>query len=211
MPPWGGREALLGTSPLAAGAPAGATVPFLLDMAPSVAARGKIRRALKRGERIPEGYALDAEGRPTTDPAKALQGVVLPVGGPKGSGLAVMMDVFAGVLSGAAYAGGVRDQYKDFSEPQNVGHFFVALKPDLFVPPDEYRTRMDILAERIHAAPRAEGFGEVLMPGEPEGRNELLRRRTGIPYADAELSDLRAEAQAAGVGFPELSREPLTV
>jgi LDH2 family malate/lactate/ureidoglycolate dehydrogenase len=208
MPPWGGREALLGTSPLAAGAPGG-TVPFVLDMAPSVAARGKIRRALKRGERIPEGYALDAEGRPTTDPAAALGGVVLPIGGAKGSGLAVMMDLFGGVLSGAAYAGEVRDQYKDFTQPQNVGHFFLAMKSDLFVSLDEYRVRMATLVQRIHDAPRAEGFTEVLMPGEPEGRKETARRRTGIPYAAADLSDLKREAKSLGVEVPRLSPVPL--
>jgi len=86
MPPWGARDALLGTSPFAAGAPAGARDPFLLDMSPAVAARGKIRRALRRGQTIPEGYALDAKGRSTTDPAAALDGVVLPIGGPEGLG-----------------------------------------------------------------------------------------------------------------------------
>src|SRR5918998_2573073 len=114
MPPWGGREALLGTSPFAAGAPGGREAPFVLDMSPAVAARGKIRRAERRGERIPEGYALDAEGRPTTDPVKALQGVVLPIGGPKGSGIAMLMDIFGGVISGASFGGDVGDQYKRF-------------------------------------------------------------------------------------------------
>ncbi len=199
MPPWGGREALIGTSPLAAGTPGG----FVLDMAPSVAARGKIRRALRRGQQIPFGYALDGEGRPTTDPAKALQGVVLPIGGPKGSGIAIMMDVFSGVLSGAAFGGDVRDQYKDYQRPQNVGHFFMAMKSDLFVPLDEYRARMETLIGRVHASPPAEGFTEVLMPGEPEARREAERRRTGIPYAAADLTDLAKEAQRAGLHLPE--------
>src|SRR5256885_6026571 len=105
MPPWGGREALLGTSPLAAGAPGGKLAPFVLDMSPAVAARGKIRIAAKRGEKIPPGSGRGANGRPTTDPAEALKGVVLPIGGPKGSGLAMLIDIFGGVLSGAAFAG----------------------------------------------------------------------------------------------------------
>ena len=105
MPPWGGRESFLGTSPMAAGAPGGRLGPFLLDMSPAVAARGKIRRAARRGERIPPGYALDAAGRPTTDPVAALQGVVLPIGAHKGSGLSMLMEVFCGVLSGAAFDG----------------------------------------------------------------------------------------------------------
>ena len=95
MPPWGGRAALLGTNPFAAGAPAGEQPPFLLDMSPAVAARGKIRRAERRGENIPLGYALDGEGRPTTDPKAALGGVVLPIGTYKGSGLAMLMDISA--------------------------------------------------------------------------------------------------------------------
>src|SRR5258707_10784269 len=131
MPPWGGRDALLGTSPLAAGAPGGKLAPFVLDMSTAVAARGKIRIAEKRGEQIPLGYALDTQGRPTTDPVEALKGVVLPLGGPKGSGLSMLMDIFGGVLSGAAFAGEVTDQYKVFDRPQNVGHFFLAMKPDL--------------------------------------------------------------------------------
>ena len=101
MPPWGGREALLGTSPFGAGAPGGERGPFILDMAPSVAARGKIRKALRLGQPIPADYALDADGRPTIDPARALEGVVLPMGGPKGSGLSMLMDILGGVISGA--------------------------------------------------------------------------------------------------------------
>src|SRR5918998_1645072 len=158
MPPWGGREGLLGTSPFAAGAPGGREGPFVLDMSPAVAARGKIRRAERRGEAIPEGYALDAEGRPTTDPTKALQGVVLPNGGPKGAGIAMLMDIFGGVISGAAFAGGVADQYKRFDVAQDVGHFFLAMKPDLFITAEEYRARMDHLVRTVHGCATAEGF-----------------------------------------------------
>lgn len=100
LPVFGGAEKLLGVSPIACGAPGGQEKPFILDMAPSVAARGKIYKAMRRGEKIPLDWALDAEGRPTDDPAAALQGVMLPMGGPKGSALAIMMDVFSGVLSG---------------------------------------------------------------------------------------------------------------
>jgi len=209
MPPWGGREALLGTSPLAAGAPAGeGKAAFLLDMSPAVAARGKIRRALKRGESIPPGYALDAEGRPTTDPERALQGVVLPIGGPKGSGLSMLMDIFGGVLSGAASGGDVGDQYKH-ARPQDVGHFFLALKPDLFVPLAQYRERMDALIARVRACPPAAGFTEVLIAGEPELRHEAQRRRCGIPYNRAEIADLQREAAAVGIAPPVVVDRPL--
>lgn len=199
MPPWGGREALLGTSPFAAGAPGGTLPPFVLDMAPSVAARGKIRRAERRGETISLGLALDKDGRPTTDPTAALAGVVLPIGGPKGSGLAMMMDIFAGVLTGAAFAGDVGDQQKVLDRPQNVGHLFLALKPDVFVSEADFRQRMDTLVTRVRGVPLAEGFDEILLPGEIEARETVRRQRSGIPYAPAEVSALDAEARTAGV------------
>jgi LDH2 family malate/lactate/ureidoglycolate dehydrogenase len=197
MPPWGGRKPLLGTNPFAAGAPG--NPPFLLDMSTAVAARGKIRRAERRGEPIPLGYALDADGRPTTDPAAALAGVVLPVGGYKGSGLSMLMDILGGVLSGAAYAGDVGDQYKVFDRPQDVGHFFLALRPDLFVSQAEYRTRMETLTQRVRGCAKADGFSEILLPGEPETRHEAERRRAGIPYGGAEIEALQQEARRAGV------------
>ena len=209
MPPWGARTALLGTNPFAAGVPAGKHAPFLLDMSPAVAARGKIRRAERRGEKIPLGYALDADGRPTTDPKAALAGVVLPIGGYKGSGLAMLMDIFGGVISGANFGGDVGDQYKAYDRPQDVGHFFLAMKPDLFVPADDYRRRMDTLIERVRAAPKAEGIDEVLVPGDPERRHEAERRKTGIPYSTGEVAGLRDEALKAGVEPLEVSPHPL--
>jgi LDH2 family malate/lactate/ureidoglycolate dehydrogenase len=209
MPPWGGREALLGTSPFAAAVPGGPRGAFVLDMAPSVAARGKIRRALKEGRSIPEGYALDAAGRPTTDPAAALEGVVLPIGGAKGSGLSMLMDILGGVLTGAAFAGTVGDQYKVFDRPQNVGHTLIAFRPDLFVDRAAFAARMDTLVERVKANPPAAGFDEILIPGEIEARKEEERLRTGIPYLAADIEPLLAEADAAGIEVPPLAPAPL--
>jgi len=209
MPPWGGREALLGTNPFAAGAPGGKLGPFLLDMSPAVAARGKIRRAERRGEKIPLGYALDAQGRPTTDPTAALAGVVLPIGGYKGSGLSMLMDIFGGVISGAGYAGNVGDQYKVYDRPQDVGHFFLALRPDLFVRDGAYRERMDTLVQRVRDCPKADGFDEILIPGEPEAREEEIRRREGIPYGASEVAALQREAASAGVDPLVLSNGPI--
>src|SRR5579871_2863763 len=144
MPPWGGREGLLGTSPIAVAAPAGKETPFDLDMSPAVAARGKIRRAARRGQSIPLGYALDAKGRQTTDPNVALDGgTVQPIGGPKGAALAMLMDVMSGVISGAAFGGEVRNHFEDYDAPQNVGHFIMAMKSDLFIGREEYLERMD--------------------------------------------------------------------
>jgi LDH2 family malate/lactate/ureidoglycolate dehydrogenase len=209
MPPWGGKDGLLGTNPFAAGAPSGREPPFLLDMSPAVAARGKIRRAERRGESIPLGYALDAQGKPTTDPKAALGGVVLPIGGYKGSGLSMLMDIFGGVISGAGFAGGVADQYKVYDRPQDVGHFFLAMRPNLFIPEEDYRARMDTLVERVRACPKAEGFDEILIPGEPETRLEAGHRRTGIPYAPGEIAVLQAEAAKANVAPLRVSTRPL--
>ncbi|KAK9318920.1 Malate/L-lactate dehydrogenase, partial [Lipomyces orientalis] len=133
MPPWGGKEPLFGTSPFAVGLPGGKRGDFILDMSPSVAARGKIRKAARRGEEIPEGYALDENGRPTTNAEAALRGVVLPIGGPKGSGLAMMMDIFGGLLTGAAFKGDVVDMNKNMNAAQNVGHWFLVFRPELFL------------------------------------------------------------------------------
>jgi LDH2 family malate/lactate/ureidoglycolate dehydrogenase len=209
MPPWGARNALLGTNPFAAGAPAGKHPPFLLDMSPAVAARGKIRRAERRGETIPLGYALDGEGRPTTDPKAALGAVVLPIGGHKGSGLAMLMDILGGVISGANYGGEVGDQYKVYDRPQDVGHFFLAMRPDLFVPEADYRHRMDTLIERVRSCPTTPGIDEVLVAGEPERRHEAERRRCGIPYSANEVAALQEEAARAGVAPLAVSTLPL--
>ena len=209
MPPWGGREGLLGTNPFAAGAPGGKLGPYLLDMSPAVAARGKIRKAERRGEKIPLGYALDGDGRPTTDPTAALGGVVLPIGGYKGSGLSMLMDIFGGVISGAGFAGSVGDQYKVFDRSQDVGHFFLAMRSDLFLPEADYRARMDTLIERVRACPKAEGFDEILIPGEPELREEQARRHTGIPYSASEVAVLQQEAARAGIAPLAVSKRPL--
>ena len=209
MPPWGGKDGLLGTNPFCVGVPGGKHGPFLLDMSPAVAARGKIRRAERRGETIPLGYALDKNGRPTTDPSAALGGVVLPIGGYKGSGLSMMMDIFGGVLSGAAFAGNVADQYKVYHRPQDVGHFFLAMRPNLFVTEDDFRARMDTLIERVRAVPKADGFSEILIAGEPEMRLEAKHRKSGIPYSPHDLAPLTAEAAQAGVQRLAVSDRPL--
>ena len=137
----------MGVSPIACGAP-GVEHDFILDMAPSVAARGKIYKAKRRGEKIPEDWALDKDGNRTDDPAAALEGVMLPMGGPKGSALSIMMDVFSGVLSGSAFAGHVTNPY-DPSKPADVGHFLIALKPDLFLSSEEFKERMEYLYNRV--------------------------------------------------------------
>ncbi|KAH8433833.1 Ldh family oxidoreductase [Aspergillus melleus] len=210
MPPFGGQETLLGISPFAAGAPSGSEVPYVLDMAPSVVAKGKIRKAARRGEPIPLGWALDANGNPTTDAEVALNGSMAPIGGPKGSGIAILMDVMSGVLTGAAFGGEVGDQYKDV-KPQNVGHCFVVLKPDVFMSTEDFKARMDVLVQRVHGVSPAPGFSEVLFPGEPEYRLGIQRQKEGIPYADAEKCMFADAAKQYGIDELVLSDTPLSI
>jgi LDH2 family malate/lactate/ureidoglycolate dehydrogenase len=201
---------LLGTNPFCMAAPAGKHRPIILDMSPAVAARGKIRRAERRGETIPLGYALDAQGRPTSDPKAALAGgVVLPIGEHKGSGIAMFMDIFGGVISGANFGGEVGDQYKAFDRAQDVGHFFLAMKPNLFVSEEDYRARIDTLIDRMKASPLADGSSEVLVPGEPEDRHEAYRRKAGIPYAASEVRALQDEAKRAGIQPLVVAERPI--
>ncbi|KAL9061499.1 MAG: hypothetical protein Q9162_000030 [Coniocarpon cinnabarinum] len=205
LPPYGGREKLLGVSPLAAGFPgttSGATgatgatksvKPFVLDMAPSVAARGKVIKALRRNESIPAGWALDRDGKPTTDPAAALEGTMLPIGGPKGSALSILMDVFSGVMTGAAFAGTVASPY-DPSRPADVGHFVVAMKPDLFVDRSELHERLGKLWTSVTESTRGSDVDRIWFPGEKEQETRERRLTCGIPLTQHEIDILNDEA-----------------
>lgn len=203
LAPYGARAVMLGTNPLAVAAPAGRYHPWSFDLAVSVASRGKIRGAAREGRAIPEGWALDADGAPTVDPHAALTGAVLPIAGAKGSGLAMMIDILGGVLSGAAFGGTIRDWNTDFEGPSNVGHFLMALKIEAFMPLAEFEARMETEIERLKALPTAQGFDEVNYPGERSGRTAEARRRDGIPLGPEVVDELRAEAGRCGVVFPD--------
>lgn len=209
MAAWGGRGRALGTNPITVAVPARARDPVVLDMSSSVVARGKIIEAAKRGESIPEGWALDTEGRPTTDARAAEDGVVLPFGGPKGSAIAIIVDILAGVLSGAAFGKLVGNLYSDFETPQNNGHFVAALDVSACMPPERFGARMEQLIAMLKETPPADGFDEILMPGEPEARAERERRRTGVPLPDNVIADLEAVAKRTGVAMPPLYTAPL--
>ncbi len=209
IPMWGGRTTFLGASPIAAGIPGGKYAPYVMDMAMTVIARGKIRLAAMKGEPIPEGLALDVDGHPTTDAAKAFEGVCLPFGGVKGSVLATLMDLMSGVLTGANFGGDVKSLYFDHSEPQNVGHLFFAIKPDLFMSLENFDARMDEFYERIKQLPKAAGVNEIMLPGEPEQRREEERLRTGLPITENVIKDLQAEADRKGLELPAYDNKPL--
>jgi LDH2 family malate/lactate/ureidoglycolate dehydrogenase len=204
LPAWGGKEKLMGVSPIACGAPGKENGnPFILDMAPSVAARGKVYKALRRGEKIPVGWALNKMGKATEDPKEALEGVMLPMAGPKGSALAVMMDVFSGVLSGSAFAGEVTGPY-DVRKEADVGHFLVAIKPDLFMDLEMFRERMEVLYRKVVWCERMEGVERIYFPGEKEQIVRREREGTGIPFVKDEIEALNLEAERVGSGTIEI-------
>ena len=196
FPPWGGRAPFFGTSPLAVAVPAGKQPAFVLDMAMSVSARGHVYMAAQAGSVIPSGLALDAEGLPTTDPNALINGgAMLPFGGVKGTALSMLMDILGGVLSGAAFAGQVGNPHSGFDRPQNVGHLFICFRPDLFMTREAFLSRMDELIVTMKAQPKAQGFDEILVPGERERRNEAERLVCGVPLARDVFESLHEEAR----------------
>lgn len=200
LPVFGGRTTFLGAAPFAAGMPGGYESPaYVLDMAMTKTARGKIRVAMINNEPIAEGLALDSDGNPTTDAKKAFEGVCLPFGGAKGAALAMLMDMTAGMYTGSNYAGDVSSLYYRFDEPQNLGHIMFIFRPDMFMSLDEYKKRMDVYYKRLKALPRAAGFDEILMPGEPEERKTAAARRDGILLSGNIQESLYLECRARGV------------
>ncbi len=199
MAPWGGSDPYIGTNPYTFGVPAGRHQPIILDMATSVVARGKIILAAGRDEPIPEGWAVDREGRPTTDAQEALDGSVLPFGGPKGSAISLMIDLMAGVLTGAGFGPRVGSLYDDFEAPQDVGAYFQLTDIGSFVPLEAFKDRVDLLIDEIKSVRPAPGVEEVLVPGEIEDRNERRRLETGIPLGAETLDELDEAGRACGV------------
>ncbi len=167
--PHGAKKTLFCTNPICFACPTGTKVPFVLDTSISMINRGKIRRAAKLGEKIPLGVALDKNGKPTTDPKKALEGLQLPIAGFRGSGLAWMVDILSGVITGAAHGGKVRDPFDDFRGPQNVGHLFLAIKPNIFIGKN-YIKRIKENIRIIKKLPRAKGFSAISYPGENKAK-----------------------------------------
>jgi len=194
--PWGGSDARLGNSPLGFGVPNPGGRPFLLDMAMSVVARAKIRNALKAGQAIPDTWATDRDGRPTADPRAALDGFLLPIGGHKGYGLALLVDLFAGLLSGAAYLNHVKSWVDAPDEPQNLGHFFILIDTARLGSPQWLGERMRDFAAILHDSPPVDPARPVIVPGEIELDKFERQRREGIAVDEATLALLRGHAGA---------------
>lgn len=187
--PWGGGDARLGNSPLGFGVPNPGGRPFLLDMAMSVVARAKIRAALKRGEAIPDTWATDSRGVPTTDPRAALDGFLMPIGGHKGYGLALMVDLFAGLLSNAAYLTHVKSWVDAPDEPQNLGHFFILIDTRRLGSTAWLARRMNDFAAILHGSPAVDAERPVIVPGEIE-LDRLERHRAHGITLDADTMAL---------------------
>ncbi len=192
MVPWGGAEGMLGNNPFAVAMPGGEAGPVTLDMACSVAARGKIIVAAKEGRSIPADWAVGPDGEATTDAARALEGFVQPVGGPKGYALTLVMGLLSTMLSGAAFGSEVTHMYDDMVHPQNIGHLMGVLPVDLFEDLSTYRARMDKAAADIKGVRRAPGVAEVYLPGERERITMKYHRAHGIPLGVGVLAELRA-------------------
>jgi LDH2 family malate/lactate/ureidoglycolate dehydrogenase len=202
MVPWGGAEAMLGNNPFAIALPRRGGPPIVLDMACSVAARGKIMIAAKEGRAIPDGWAVGPDGVPTTDPVTALAGFVSPLGGAKGYALTLTVGLLSTMLSGAAFGSEVTDLYEVFDRPQNVGHLHGVIPVGTFVDPDVYAARIDKAVRDVTGVRRSPGVERIFLPGEREALTKASRRQHGIPVPVEVAKDLAAVGEANGIRLP---------
>jgi LDH2 family malate/lactate/ureidoglycolate dehydrogenase len=202
LPPFGGTTPTLATNPFAAAFPSAEREPIVLDMATSVVAGGKLRLAAKKGTPIPPDWALDRHGAPTTDPSEAIfHGFLQWAGGYKGFGLATVVEVLGGVLSGGLFGTDVPPMKTFGKEPLVTSGFYLAIDPDHFIGRDEFRRGVDRLIGQIKASDRASGIEEVYVAGEIEWRRRAERLRNGIPLSDVVHAELRALADELRVPF----------
>ncbi len=208
MFPFGGRERIVGNNPLAYAVPAGRRPPVVLDFSLGVVASGKLVLARKKGEKIPFGWAVDKEGRPTEDPYEGYEGggALLPVGAHKGYGMALVHEILTAVLTGGKQTSRIKSIYEeDPTGVQGTCHSFMAIDPDCFIGKERFKADMDSYIERIKESAKAKDIEEILMPGEPEMRTEEERLKKGIPVAEATLSELKALGASLGIPFPPVS------
>ena len=187
--PYGASKSLFGTNPICFGTPTGSKVPFILDTSISMINRGKIRLAERKNKKIPQGVALDKFGQPTTDAKKALNGVQLPIAGFKGSGLAWMVDILSGVLTGSNHSGRVKDPFDDFSGPQNIGHLFITFKTNLFV--KNYNNQIKKNIRTIKNLPKIKGIKKIMYPGENKFNRYKINFKKEIKISEMIKKDLK--------------------
>ena len=201
MAPWGGTEKRVGNNPWSWAAPAGRHPVMMMDIANTAVARGKLYAARERGEAIPSDWAMDAEGRPTTDPSAGILGTILPMAGHKGYGISVAMDVLSGILSGSAFGPGVVGPYVPEGR-SGVGHLALVIDIAACRPLAEFEADMERMIAGLKDTPRAPGVDEIFYPGEPEARHEAMALANGIELPETTADTLRSEARALGVTAP---------
>lgn len=203
LPPWGGIDMLLSTNPIAAAIPAGDEAPVVLDMATTVAAYGKVKAMAQRGETMPEGWMIDRAGHPLTDPKRAEEGFLLPIGGYKGYGLALLVGLLAGTLNGAAMGKDVVDFNHDHSSVTNTGQAIVAIDIAAFGDIRAFKTRVDTLVRDLRGSQRMPGVERIWLPGEQSQAKRITYARDGIPIAAGLIRNLNL--LAAELGIAELA------
>lgn len=200
--PYGGAEAFLGTNPISFSIPTDRSFPITLDMATSVVAMGKIDHvAAEEDTEIPAEWAVDDTGEPTTEPHEVA--ALRPVGGPKGYGLGLVVDVLCGLLAGARPSPDIGPLYDRFDEPMRLGHTMVAIDVSTMMDPDEFRTRVGEYVDRLKAVPTQDGVEEVLLPGELEARTRQENERDGVPLSQATLASLQELAERYDLSVPD--------
>src|ERR1700756_5604868 len=195
LPPWGGSESLLGTNPMAVAVPALEEPPIVLDMAPTVAAYGKVRLKAQRGEPMPVGWMIDREGKPLTDAKRADEGHLLPIGDYKGYGLSLIIALLAGALNRAAVGREVIDFVKETGKATNTGQAIMALSIEAFMSPAEFKHAADGFIRDIRQSQRLPGVDRIWLPGEQSNAKRLDRRAHGIPMPKALRDSLDAVAR----------------
>tara|TARA_Y100000816_G_scaffold167225_1_gene119860 strand:+ start:94 stop:1098 length:1005 start_codon:yes stop_codon:yes gene_type:complete len=186
--PHGALKSLFGTNPICFGCPTGSKIPFILDTSISMINRGKIRVAARNNQKIPEGVALDKFGKPTIDAKKALAGVQLPISGFRGSGLAWMVDILSGVLTGGNHSGRVKDPFDNFSGPQNIGHLFITFKTNLFV--NNFNSRIKNNIKTVKRLPKLKGIKEIMYPGQNKYKRFKMNSKKEINISGLVKKDL---------------------
>ncbi|MBD1380601.1 Ldh family oxidoreductase [Metabacillus arenae] len=206
--PWGGKKAFFGTNPIAFGFPRKDQPPVVIDLSTSIVARGKIILAAKQGEAIPDGWAMDENGEETNDPVKALKGAVLPLGGAKGSALALAVEILTGVLSGAAFGPHIQNIYDDQADaPANVGHFFILIDIEKFMPYEQFEHYLSMLLDEMKHIATVPGVEEIRYPGERRAREYSIKKEQGIALSSQVEQELSSLANELDVIFPTSNQQ----
>jgi len=210
LPPWGGMTMLLSTNPIAAGIPAEGELPIVLDMASTVSAYGKVKAKAKRGEMMPEGWMIDRNGQPLTDPKRAEEGFLLPIGGYKGYGLALIIGVLAGTLNGAAMGKDVVDFNKDHVTRTNTGQSILVIDPAAFGDVQVFKAAVAVLIRDLRNSARLPGVERIWLPGEHSHLKNKRYAKEGVPIAASLVVELNELADQLGIGRLKI-REPQKV